>query len=205
MDVAKVEGTVRLRPGREQRLRRGFPWAVKSEILEVTGNPGPGSVVKAEDSDGNFVGVGTYFAPSFAPLRILSLSSEKIDQSFFARKLEHAWKLRAPLLHMTNGVRACFSEADSLPGLVVDSFDSHAVVQVRTLGMENLKSLWLPEVQRICGQKSVFERSDYASRTAEGMDPWAGALTAGCPESVTINEGHIKMTVQIGGGLKTVQ
>ncbi|MDI9635688.1 class I SAM-dependent rRNA methyltransferase [Kamptonema cortianum] len=203
MDEAKVEGTVRLRPGREQRLRRGFPWAVKSEILDVIGNPRPGSVVLAEDSGGSFVGIGTYFAASFAPLRILSLNKEKIDQSFFAKKLEHAWKLRAPLLQKTNGVRACFSEADTLPGLVVDSFDGHAVVQVRTLGIENLKPLWLPEVQRICGPKSVFERSDYASRTAEGMDPWAGPLTDGCPDSVTINEGLIKMTVPIGGGLKT--
>jgi 23S rRNA (cytosine1962-C5)-methyltransferase len=99
----------------------------------------PGSVVDVIDRDGQWVGRGFYNGHSRIALRMLTANAdEPIDAAFFARKLEHAIKLRRDLLRLddvTDSYRLVHSEGDGLSGLVVDRFGSVLVMEFFAAGM----------------------------------------------------------------------
>jgi 23S rRNA (cytosine1962-C5)-methyltransferase len=88
-----------------------------------------------------------------------------------------------------------------MPGLIVDWLDGHAVIQVRNLGMEKLKPLWLPILIERC--ESVFEKSDMAGREEEGMGDYVRQLHGVTPDRVEIVEDGVQYSVPVRDGLKT--
>jgi 23S rRNA (cytosine1962-C5)-methyltransferase len=129
----------------------------------------------SEVSVGHFrneaLGVGTYNPQSRFPVRMLTTEDEPIDRAFFERRLERALRYRQRVVQDTNAIRLLFSESDGLPGLIVDQYADYLVVQVRTLGMERLRELWLPTLIERLEPKGVLERSEMASRAEEGLEP----------------------------------
>jgi 23S rRNA (cytosine1962-C5)-methyltransferase len=77
------------------------------------------------------------------------------------------------------------------------------VVQVRSMGMERMKPLWLPALIETTRPKSVFERSEMAGREEEGLGPMAGQLHGETPHEVEIEETGLRYLVSATGGLKT--
>jgi 23S rRNA (cytosine1962-C5)-methyltransferase len=96
-----------------------------------------------------------------------------------------------------------FSESDGLPGLIVDQYADYLVVQVRTLGMERLRELWLPTLIEQLEPKGVIERSEMASRAEEGLEPFAGVLHGDAPELIEIEESGLTFLVPTDAGRKT--
>lgn len=202
-DIAPIEGTVRLKPGREKKVRGRYPWVQREEVASADESLTPGCVARVEDSGGGFLGLATYDGSSRFPLRMLQLSDGPIDRGYFERTLRAAQTLRDPQRWETNAYRALFAEADGVPGLIVDRYGEHLAVQVRTLGMERLKPLWLPVLVQEFEPKSIFERSEMASRRGESLDAVVGPLHGETPERVSIEEAGIRYSVPITSGLKT--
>jgi 23S rRNA (cytosine1962-C5)-methyltransferase len=100
-------------------------------------------------------------------------------------------------------MRLLFSESDGLPGLIVDQYADYLVVQVRTLGMERLKELWLPLLIERLEPKGILERSEMTSRAEEGLDPFAGVLHGDAPELIEIEESGLVFLVPTDAGRKT--
>ena len=74
----------------------------------------------------------------------------------------------------TNCCRVVFSEADGMPGLIVDRYEHVLVTQVGTVGMELLKPVVYPlllSTLRADGQdvRAIYERNDSPSRAKEGL------------------------------------
>lgn len=63
----------------------------------------------------------------------------------------------------------------------MDQYADYLVVQVRTLGMERLKELWLPLLIERLEPKGILERSEMTSRAEEGLDPLRASCTATLP------------------------
>ena len=196
-----MKNIVKLKPGKERRIQSGWPWVTRADLAEVP-ELAPGSLVEVRDPDGDFVAIGTFFAPSHAAIRILSLVQAPIDGEFFKKAFSRCQRARQRLKG-AEAVREVFSEADGLPGLIVDRYGEHAVVQVRTIGMDALKPVWLPALVEAYALASVFERSDYASRSAEGMEPFTGQLHGTTPDEIEITENEVKYLVSPKSGLKT--
>ncbi len=196
-------GIITLKSGCEKKIRHFYPWVQNGEIHSVEGNPAPGDLVKVVDSQGGFLGIGTYNpAPRF-PVRILTLEQKPIDTAFFVRRLEQALQKRKHTVHDTNAFRVLFSESDGVPGLIADQFDQYLVVQVRTLGMERLKPLWLPALQEVLQPKGILERSEMESRKEEGLPPFIGLLAGEVPDLIPIQESGLEFLVPTRTGLKT--
>ncbi len=155
------------------------------------------------DSQGNWLGIGTYNPSSRFPVRMLTLEHEPIDTAFFIRRLERALRGRALLVADTNAFRVLFSESDGVPGLIVDQFADYLVVQVRTLGMERLKSFWLPALIEYLQPKGILERSEMESRKEEGLSPFIGVLYGEVPDIIPIHESGLEFLVPTRTGLKT--
>ncbi len=198
-----IEGTLWLKAGREKKIRHLYPWVQRGEVARVDGSPTDGGLVHLRAHDGSWLGIATYNSRSRFPARILTLQDEAIDTTFFARRLQHALQLRQRLISDTNAYRLLFGEADGVPGLIVDRYADYLIVQVRTLGMERLKPLWLPALIEVLQPAGILERSEMESRQEEGLTPFTGILHGEVPELIPITESELQFLVPTRSGLKT--
>ncbi|MCX7687592.1 MAG: class I SAM-dependent rRNA methyltransferase [Fimbriimonadales bacterium] len=198
-----IQAKVRLKAGREKKIQHGYPWVQKGEILAVEGAPEVGTLVAVYDAQNRWLGIGSYNPLSRFPVRILTTIEEPIDTAFFVRRLEQALRLRQTVVNETNAYRLLFSEADGVPGLIVDRFADYLVVQVRTAGMERLKPIWLEALQAVCAPRGILERSEMESRREEGLTPFIAVLAGEVPEQILIHESGLEFLVPTRTGLKT--
>ncbi|MFN4033354.1 MAG: class I SAM-dependent rRNA methyltransferase [Fimbriimonadales bacterium] len=198
-----IKGSVRIVGGREKKLQHGYPWVQRGEISEVQGAPTPGALVQVLNFRSELLGVGTYNPQSRFPVRMLTMQDEPIDQAFFEARFTRALRCRERVVSDTNAMRLVFSESDGLSGLIVDQYADYLVVQVRSLGMERLKDLWLPALIALLEPKGIIERSDMAGRAEEGLEPFAGVLYGEVPELIEIEESGLTFLVPTDAGRKT--
>jgi 23S rRNA (cytosine1962-C5)-methyltransferase len=196
-------GTVVLKSGKERKVRNNYPWIQRGEVVRTEGRLEDGSLARLVSEEGEFLAVGTWNSGSRFRFRVLSKTDEPIDEAHFHNKFLEARQLRERVVTGTNAFRLVYSEADQLPGLIIDEYDGHLVVQVRSKGMETLKPVWLPALVEALRPKSVYERSEMAGREEEGLGPYAGQLHGTTPEELEIDESGIKFIVPATGGLKT--
>ena len=195
--------TVRLRTGRQGKHAAGHPWVYKSQLLKSYAAVKPGSIVAVQAPDGRFMGKGYFNPRSEIAIRLLTFIDEPINAGFFEERIRQAVEKRASLAAKTDAYRAVFSEADGLPGLIVDVYADTAVVQFMTLGMERLKPLILEKINDILKPRYLYEKSDSKFRKQEGlkvMTCWHGATG---PSTVLIREGNARFLVDIEKGHKT--
>ena len=135
-------------------------------------------------------------------VRILSLDeNEVIDKEFFKKRIQYAIEHRNNL--GWNATRLVFSEADFLPGLVVDKYGDYLSVQFMSLGMDMIKNDIVDILVELTHCKGIYERSDMPVREKEGLEQVKGCLYGEFDPRVEIVEDDIKMIVDIENGQKT--
>lgn len=147
-----------------------MPWIYAGDIIassELLHLPG-GALVAIETQKGQAVGTGYYNARSQIACRVLTLEREIIDTAFFTRRLNKALELRQRLVDVPY-YRLVHSEADGLPGLLIDRFGDRVVVQVGTAGMEALQPLWLEALHTVLKPQAIVLRNDTSARRLEGL------------------------------------
>jgi 23S rRNA (cytosine1962-C5)-methyltransferase len=197
------QGTVVLKSGKERKVRNNYPWIQRGEVVRTEGGLHDGALANLFSEEGEFLAVGTWNGQSRFRFRVLSKEHDEIDEAFFQGRFERAIAMRTGLIEDTNARRIVYSEADQLPGLIIDDYDGHLVVQVRSKGMDLLKPVWLPALVAAAKPKSVYERSEMAGREEEGLGPFAGQLYGETPSEIEIVESSLKFIVTATGGLKT--
>ena len=183
-----------------RKVERGFPWLQRSDV-RLPGKLEAGSIYELRNDDERPLGMAFVNSAARFPVKVLTSEKEPINEEFFRRRLNEAWEYRQNLNLSSNSFRWVHGEADGLPGLIVDYFNGHAVIQVRNLGMEKQKGQWLPVLAERC--KSVFERSDMTGREDEGLGEYVRQLIGQTPDRIEINENDIKYLVPVRDGLKT--
>lgn len=164
------------------RLRAGHVWVYASEIEAL--NPGPGAeqippaLLPVADNRGLLLGTALYSPASQIPLRMIA--QDELDEhawlELLARRLREAIARRAPFVaEDTNACRLCFSEADQLPGLVVDRYGDLIILQLLARGLDS------DRVRTVCVNvlreglapaalpATIIERPDPRVRALEGL------------------------------------
>lgn len=192
-----------LRQGRRGRTLPHHPWIYKSQILKAAPAVKPGETISVIDSTGKMIGRGYYNPLSDIAVRLLTFRDEKIDGEFLTRRIKAAAEKRRDLTAVSDAWRAVYSEADGLPGLIVDIYAGTAVFQVLTLGMERMKGALIEAIRSAISPKYIYEKSDSPFRKMEGLPPakgWHGEI--GHP-LIEIREGAARFIVDIVNGHKT--
>lgn len=181
---------------------QGFPWIFNNEINSFDGNIVNGDVCKVLTIDKKFVCYGFLNTNSKIMVRILSLNEDDIiDREFFKNRMKYAIDHRLKL--GWNATRLIFSEADFLPGLVVDKYGDYLSVQFMSLGMDKIKDMIVELLVELTNCKGIYERSDMPVREKEGLEQAKGFLYNEFNPRVECEEDGIKFIVDIENGQKT--
>lgn len=191
-----------LNKNEEIRIKEGHPWVFSNEVFKFEGKISSGEVCEVYSYNNEFIGVGFLNTNSKIIVRMLSLKKEEINEEFFYNKILQAWALRQKL-NLTNNARIVYSEADYLPGLIVDKYSDTIVIQVLSLGIEHHKEWIINSLIKIFNPKCIYERSDVSVRKKEGLEEFKGILYGTLPEKIIIEENNIKMYVDVVNGQKT--
>ncbi len=185
------------------RIFHGHDWVYASEVQKAFGNPEPGSVISLKDFKDRPLGTAIYNPESQIVARRFSRRKQQLDAEFFERRLQRAQALRDSLGFEDSLYRLVWSEADGLPGVVIDRYADHFVLQTLTLAMDQRKGVIVEALQSKYGDIVVIERNDSAIRKAEGLNPAAGVLAGNWSGPFEIEVNGLKQTIDLLEGQKT--
>ena len=199
----------------ERSIKGGHPWVYGEEIRRREGEPENGGLVDVL-AGSSYLGTGFYNDASKITVRLISRNAnDRFDEAFWRRRVEYALRYRRTVMPGED-FRCCrliHGEADQMPGLTVDRYDTILSVQVLSLGMERVKDVVfkaLVEVLREMGQeiRGIFERNDVSIREREGLTEGKGwyplpDLPATESPLVEIVENGIRYLVDVENGQKT--
>jgi 23S rRNA (cytosine1962-C5)-methyltransferase len=168
----------------KSRIANGHPWVYSNEVENVSGSPAPGDIVDVRQGN-TFIGKGTYNPHSAILVRILSRKNEMIDKSFFAAQISRALDYRKEFLKGETSFRLIFSEADSLPGLIVDKFADYLVMQINTLGMDKWRNVLVDVLSQAVHPKGIYAKDDEKSALKEQFIPKTGWIFGSGPELIS--------------------
>jgi 23S rRNA (cytosine1962-C5)-methyltransferase len=201
--MSQQAAPLHIHKGHERRLLLGHPWVFSNEIASDLGTYEPGSLVDVYTHGGTFVGRGYINPRSLITVRILSPRREVIDSDFFRSRFSAALQRRARLFPGVQSYRLVYSEGDLLPGLIVDRYQDHLVLQTLTLGMDLRTEAICEALERLLRPQAIIARNDVGIRTLEGL-PHEKKVLRGDPQTpVEVWENDIRFRVDLWEGQKT--
>ena len=186
-----------------EKLSYFNPWIYKNEIKKLPENIADGSLVEIYSENGQFLGTGYINQKSLITIRVLTFKKENIDINFFIKKIKKALKKRKKLEKITDSYRIIHSEADDIPGLIVDKYKNYLPVQFNTLGINNFKNEIVEALIKILNPEGIFQKCDEKVAKIEGFECEEKQIFGKIPEEIIINENNIKFSVSIKEGQKT--
>ena len=185
----------------EQRLRTGHPWIYRADVADV--DAAGGDIVEVIGPRRRTLGHALFSDRSQIPIRMLARGDARFDASMLRPRLERAIRFRDTLKLDATAYRLVHGEADLLPSLVIDRYDSYLVLQALSQGMDRLLptvTAWLTEILSPAG---ILARNDPKVRTLEGLEQTVEVLAGSVPEAVIVREGPIEYEVDLRKGQKT--
>ncbi len=197
--------SVILKKGKERRLIAGHCWVYAGEIDKITGEPADGDAVDIREHKDRFLGRGLLNTKSRITVRRFTMEKEEIDRDFFRRRIEAALEYRRENTSIADAdtFRVVSSEGDMLPGLIVDQYTDHLVLQALTLGIDQRKPMLVELLREMFQPKAIVERSDVPSRKLEGLDETKGVLFGGTDTVVRLQFDHFSVEVNLLEDQKT--
>lgn len=192
-----------LKKNKEKKIQNFYPNVFKDEIKQIMGSVKTGDIVDVCGEDLTFIGRGYVVENTNALVRVLTTKEEVIDKKFILNKIKVAYEKRKHLDKETNCTRIFFSEADGIPGLIVDKFEKYLSVQFRNSGVEILRQEIINALKKVTKPKGIYERSDVENRTHEGVEQKTGIIYGEIPDRVIMEDNGLKYTIDIVDGQKT--
>jgi 23S rRNA (cytosine1962-C5)-methyltransferase len=173
-----------------ERVRAGHLWVYRSDVVGSGVGLAAGGLVTVVDGRGIALGTALYSDASEIPLRMVSRRTGLGRAEYLAdvrERVEAAIRLRQAVVPEafasqasygdaaaavgTNACRLVFSEADELPGIVVDRYNELVVVQLLTQGtaQEDVRRVLVEALARQAWVKTLVERPDARVRELEKL------------------------------------
>ncbi len=176
------------------RLKAGHVWVYRSDVLSSDGIP-PGALVGVTDQRGKPLGTALYSSSSQIAIRLISRERVEDFSALLRQRMHDAITYRELVVRDSNAYRLIFSEADSLPGLIVDRYSDIVSLQILTQAMDanpvretvisQIKNLVNPADLLATGMPAtvvpvtIVERVDPRVRELESLPPRASGLLYG--------------------------
>jgi 23S rRNA (cytosine1962-C5)-methyltransferase len=188
------------------RLRAGHLWVYRPDLAPPADAP-VGTLVHVRDEHGRRLGSALYSSASQIAIRLLS--SEEITEaqlsSLLRERVASAVQLRRQIALDTDSYRVIFSEADLLPGLIVDKYNDVLSMQALTQAFdrEDLRRLVIDSLAEHFPACSLIERVDPHIRELEQLPERPSQLVLGERTSSIFTMNDVKFHFDGLGGQKT--
>ena len=180
------------------------PWIFRKMVDAAEPRTEPGAIVRVVDREGGFVAQAFWNPKSELSLRVLTrVEDPPIDDGWLRRAVSRAVALRRETLKLDkqgNAWRAVFSEADQLPGLIVDRYGDVASCQVASLGIYRAFRVIAEELKLRLPAKVIHVAADPKIAKLEGFPVPDGA---GDAARTVIRENGLDFEVDCAQGHKT--
>lgn len=182
-----------------QRLLARNLWVFRRDVVSGPGEPGLYPVYWGK----RFLAMALFNPQSDLAVRAFRFRPAPDPQAALLENLERALARRLPALarEPEGGFRLAHAEGDFLPGLVVDYYGGHAVVQSTARAWEE----FLPQVAERLRPlaQSVLAKNDAKARELEGLPLYVRPLWGEVPERAVVQEGRVRYLVDLLAGQKT--
>jgi len=203
--LAGARPTVRLTKPLRDRIRAGHPWIYDRAIAALPRGVAAGEPIAIADAEGE---IAVAFADPGSPIRarVVAPPGAALDAAWAQGRAEAAAgrRTRDPLLAACTGRRLIHGEADACPGLVVDAYDTTAVV---VFDGPAATAFWRPRLPDVL---AGLERGGAAIAHAwlrgdrrRGQATPGEALRGDPPAEVVITEDDARFAVDVRAGQKT--
>lgn len=195
-----------LKKGKEKAAMLRHPWIFSGALDKIKGKPVNGEVVAVRSADKEFLAYAYFNDLSRVALRLLEWDETMtIDKAWYQQKIKQAIASRSNILDgHTNTCRLVFSEADFLPGLIVDKYADFLSLQILSAGMETVKADIIAILREELNPKGIFDKSDAAARKHENLEAAQGLLWGEAPpEFIEVKENGILYHINIADGQKS--
>lgn len=196
-----------LKSGRDKSVRARHPRLFSGAIKQIEGKPKDGNVVDVCTNKGEWLARGIINQQAQIAVRLLTWdAAEVIDDTFWQQRAHKAIERRTndPLLAHTDARRLVFGESDGLPGVIVDDYAGHLVMQLSTLAAANARSSITDALIQGTQPRCLIERNDEERMRHEHIRESAGVLFGSVPDTpITISEHVHQFVVDVATGQKT--
>ena len=175
-----MSGLVVVAPRGVERLKAGHVWVYRSDVVSAK-EVEPGAVVPVHDHRGKFLGMALYSSSSQIAVRMISHEPVADFPALLRERIREAVAYRDRVVADTDAYRLVFSEADFLPGLIVDRYRDVLSLQILTQAMdaEPVRAAILDQLQELLKPAAIAERVDARVRELEQLPARASGLVAG--------------------------
>ncbi len=151
-----------------ERLLSGHVWVYQSDLLSIEPPDAPAGLLPVHDGAGRLLGTALWSPTSQISLRLVSREHLGPEAwiPLLRGRLQAAFARREPLLDAgTDSCRLVFSEADELPGIVIDKYAGLAIFQLLAAGLDT------PEVRATVVEELVANYGSTLTSVLERPDP----------------------------------
>lgn len=131
-----------------------------------------GEVVSVYSKDGEPFGHGFFNPDARIPLRIFLHGTKPLAEDYFEKALRQAVSLRVDMLRLPeqmDSFRVVHSDADSIPGLMVDKFGDILAIEISNAGAYQKVADWIPLLHSLLGTKEAVVHFDIGPIRAENL------------------------------------
>src|SRR5438270_5678779 len=186
------------------RLKSGHAWVYRSDISSANGIA-PGSLVTVADPKGKPLGIALYSSSSQIAIRLLAPGPVENFPELIRERIRQAIAYRKLVVSNTDGYRIVLSEADFLPGLIVDRYNDLLSLQILTQGMDAdiAREAIVSELEEQLAPAAILERVDARVRELEQLPPRDSGLLRGTKTQTTFNMNGVVFQYSALEGQKT--
>ena len=185
------------------RIFHGHEWVYATEVRKTFGDPQPGDVITLKDFQDRSLGTAIYNPMSQIVARRFSRRKQDLDADFFVRRIGQAIELRQRIGIDDTLARLVWSESDGMPGLIIDRYGDHVVMQTLTLAMRQRVELIADALKELISPQSIVLRNDSPILKAEGIDEEITMLHGVNPGAFVVEANGLKFEIDIFDGQKT--
>jgi 23S rRNA (cytosine1962-C5)-methyltransferase len=196
--------TVKVSRRGAERLKSGHVWVYRSDVVSADGVP-PGALVAVTDERGKPLGSALYSTSSQIAVRMLAREAVSDFVPLLRQRIAEALAYRQQIVRDSDACRLIFSEADFLPGLIVDRYNDLLSFQVLTQAMdtEPVRRTLLAELTEKLKPAAIAERVDARVRELEQLPPRSSGLVQGDKGATVITMNGVKFHCDALEGQKT--
>ncbi len=202
------KGTVRLQHDVARRVRAGHPWVYREAVGPRVLREEPGDPIELVDWDGEFVGHGFYDGDTAIAVRVMSRERGcPVDAALIRARVDRAVALRRQLFDFDRlgCLRLVNGEADGMPGIFVNRYETFVVVQMFTPAVERFREPLYDAIEAALSPDGIYEQRRFRSLAGESAPRQGADLMRGgpAPVEIEVREDDLRFWVDVTAPLST--